>query len=342
MKKEIVFALHAAYWLLYGLLIALLLLALPGAHKPPFARAVLAPQLLFTIVLPAVAGFYGFQNPVFAALRQRKIAASLARALALVAGIALLFLALIRLAGPSSLLPGTEGGVIGLLVISGIAFLHGSIGLVIKGFQTWYGEIRLREELQRRQTETELQLIRAKLHPHFLFNTINNIDVLIQKDADQASRYLLTLSDLLRYALYEAGDGTVPLAQELESIRKYLSLQALRTAREDSIHYVVHGDAGGVTVEPMLFMPFIENAFKHTPDLRAKDAVRIEFSIGKGAISFLCENRYGRRPAQPEAGGVGVDLIRRRLQLLYPGRHRLELADAGGIYRVNLQLNHAH
>ena len=145
-----------------------------------------------------------------------------------------------------------------------IAGIHGVMALVIRGFITWYDEIKLKEGLAKEKHDMELALIKSQINPHFLFNTINNIDFLITKDSTKASEYLNKLSDILRYMVYETKTEKIPLTTELNYIEKYLELQRIRTSNADYVSFEVIGNANNLMIAPMILFPFIENAFKHT------------------------------------------------------------------------------
>ena len=210
----------------------------------------------------------------------------------------------------------------------------------MRGFVNWYGDIKVKEALTRKTHEVELALVRARLDPHFLFNTLNNLDVLIARDPAIASEYLNKLSDIMRFVLYEARGERIPLADELQYIDKYIALERIRTRRAGYVVHEVTGDPGGLSIAPMTFIPFIENAFKHTEGLKADGAIVSRIVIEGGRVSFECVN--ARRPppeAAAEPGGLGQALIRERLQLLYPGRHTLEAGECGDTYAVRLTID---
>jgi LytS/YehU family sensor histidine kinase len=322
---------------MYGLLI--LIFAILGSRTIHFRLHALMPGIAFTI--PGLLAFYSFYWLLFPRLLQR-------RRLLLLGGAAILASLLSGLVTVVliSAIPGfhfrqsISWDTAGLLfVLAFIALVNGVLGLVIRGFITWYTEIRVKEELRRKNTEMELALLRSQLNPHFLFNTLNNIDVLIEKDAARASNYLQQLSGLLRFLLYEVRTEQIPIADELNTIEKYIQLQKIRTAHPESIQYVVEGVLGRWMVEPMLFLPFIENAFKHG-EKKAANAVRIRFRLDEGCIRFDCENRYQRKPAgmAEASGGLGDSLIRKRLKLLYPNRHTLEVEAGADTYKTTLIL----
>jgi LytS/YehU family sensor histidine kinase len=209
----------------------------------------------------------------------------------------------------------------------------------MRGFISWYGDIKLKEDLTKKNFEMELALVKSQINPHFLFNTIHNIDILIEKDAKQASAYLNKLSDIMRFMLYETKTEKIFLARELTYIEEYISLQKIRTSNPDYVHYTVNGEAGNLLIEPMLFIPFIENAFKHSENTKSVNTITIQFDIAPGKIIFSCENHYLKHAKNnPAQSGLGNELIKKRLALLYPGSHTLEVNNANEIYKVQVTI----
>ena len=179
----------------------------------------------------------------------------------------------------------------------------------------------------------------AAAQPAFLFNTINNIDVLIAQDAVRASAYLNKLSDIMRFMLYESKAELIPLQKELDYIEKYISLQRIRTANPDYIIYEVIGHAGCRTIPPMLLIPFIENAFKHSIPQKSGNAIRVTVLIEGGRLVFECVNSQAVSPATGiEHSGLGKELIEKRLRLLYDNQHQMQIEDDAGIYKVTLTI----
>lgn len=167
----------------------------------------------------------------------------------------------------------------------------------MKGFITWYNDIKTKVELTKKNYEMEIALMKAQINPHFLFNTINNIDGLIQEDSDKASEYLNKLSDIMRFMLYETKTEKIYLAKELAYIGKYIELQKIGTSNPGYVKYEVQGEPANLLVEPMLFIPFIENAFKHTDDKRVENAIKIRFVKERFPTSTqldiaICEIRF--------------------------------------------------
>jgi len=344
-KKWFAVLLHIGYWLLYLLLLLTVLQLVgrvDGRHRSiaTVLYRLFMPPLLWTAILPAVLSFYIFYTVIFSRLLQRKkMAALLWVGPAVVASVSLFPVMLVYLDPPLKKALSAGELLPMFVIISVLTLIHGVIALVMKGFVSWYGDIRLKERLMQRNDEMELALVKSQLNPHFLFNTLNNIDVLIGRDADLASAYLNKLSDILRFILYETKTEKIPLEKELLYIGKYIHLQKIRTSNPDHIQYTVEGEPGGWTIAPMIFIPFIENAFKHADNKRTA-GVRISVHIEKDMLNFCCENSYvQRRDAPPDHSGLGNDLIRKRLKLLYPDSHVLEISDTNDIYKAKLVLN---
>lgn len=212
-------------------------------------------------------------------------------------------------------------------------------GSLMKAFFTWYADIRVKEELKRKNVQTELALLKAQLNPHFLFNTLNNIDNLIITSSDAASNYLNKLSGILRFTLYEANGDSIFLSQELDHIQQYIDLQRLRTSNTRFVRFEVAGQPGQLQIAPMLFTPFIENAFKHSTNKKIEHAIDIHLAIEGNTLHFTCSNAIPQSLATPLAnnGGLGIELIRNRLALLYPG-HQLDIIITDNRYTVTLKL----
>ena len=228
-----------------------------------------------------------------------------------------------------------------LMVMTLIGLICGIAGLVIKGFITWFNEIKLKAMLKEQNYEMEMALIKSQLDPHLLFNTINNIDALILKDPVEASNYLNKLSDIMRFMLYETKPDKIFLSKEIEYIEKYIALQKIRTANVDYVHFAVTGSIGSKRVAPMIFIPFIENAFKHVNNKKVKNAISIDIFIREHNIQLICENKFDPKfSVKHSDSGLGNELIEKRLNLIYPEKHALEVHKKHDLYSVNLTIIH--
>jgi sensor histidine kinase YesM len=338
MNRAFIILIHFAYWCLYTLLLAGLLLLLL-TDRSGFGRGVkLFPFFAVGSValLPNILSFYLFYGFVFPQLKKRKGFVMVLTALAssaVSAGAATLAVYMIS-GGNQPLIERASEFVPMALLLTGYAAVHGTVALGIRGFCEWYGELRVKEELIERSHKMELALVRARHDPHFLFNTINNIDVLVGRDPERASDYLQKFSEVLRFALYESNLERVPLENELEYIKKYVELQKIRLSNPDDVLLAVNGLTGPHEIAPMIFIPFIENAFKH----RGKGRVSIEFVVGERELDFRCANSTVTGTASDNGAGIGSGLIRRRLELIYPNSHELQFRNRDGMYEVILKI----
>lgn len=344
MKKPFLIFLHFGYWLLYLSLLAVGFAAVSlqikkTAFQPGFS--VIYPLALLYLV-PNLISFYSFYFLLFSKYLYPKKFLALIIVGAIVCFIAALSGSLLSIIqfGLNQPIFNDAGEFLNLTAPSFfIAAVHGIIALVMRGFINWYDEIKIKEELRRKNYEMESALIKSQLNPHFLFNTINNIDVLITKDSAKASEYLNKLSGILRYMVYETRAEKIPLAGELDYIEKYLELQKIRTTNPDYVNFEVTGEANNLQIAPMILFPFIENAFKHTENKKNSNRILIRVSIEKDKLVFKCENSYQANTGEKQDfGGAGNALVKKRLSLIYPEQHSLEITGAGGIYKVKLTL----
>jgi len=346
MKKSIIVLLHIGFWFCY-LILGMVLLGFLYGNDPDVAdaRIVRAMQVMFFFaLLPAAITFYSYYFILFPKfLKQKKIGKLILFATLISLGAALVgYTGLVNVAG-ENWCAGEESEPMGTVVafMAFIATISGIIALVIQGFITWFEEIKLKETLKQKNQEMELALVKAQLDPHFLFNTINNIDVLILKNPDDASDYLNKLSDIMRFMLYETKTEKIPLTKEIEYIKKYIDLQKIRTANTNYVKFNLDGKVNGQTIAPMLFIPFIENAFKHNNNKKLQNAIEIDIQVGKKKIQLICNNKFDvNRKLNGESNGLGNELIKKRLNLIYPEKHHLEITNEDNLYRVSLTVQH--
>jgi len=235
---------------------------------------------------------------------------------------------------------GRSTAVTVIVAMTLIGLVTGIVALVIRGFINWFNEKKLKEDLKEKNHEMEMTLIKSKIDPHLLFNTINNIDALIIKDAVEASNYLNKLSDIMRFMLYETMSEKIMLSQEIEYIEKYIALQKIRTANTNYIHFTVSGDVGNKSIAPMIFIPFIENAFKHTTNKKLENAITVNILITDKKVKMVCENKFDSKPKVRQINsGLGNELIQKRLQLIYADKHLLEINKNDELYSVHLTIS---
>ena len=350
MKRYIIVLIHVGYWLVYLFMMTLLLAALDNGKHPFSLQGVIGTLFLspfgFAGLLPSLFGFYFSYFYLFNKyLSKKKILHFLFFALAvsfLSAALAEVFMYIAYLQNPVRFHVNWNFNTCFFagIFLAFISLVHEVMSLFIKTFVGWFQDIELKAEMSKKNYEVELALIKAQIDPHFLFNTINNIDTLIDHDASRASNYLNKLSDIMRFMLYETKVEKIELSKELHYIKEYIDLQKIRTSNPNYIKYNVQGVPDDIRIEPMLFIPFIENAFKHSEIKKAENSIRINFLIEKDKISFECENNFeNKRKNGIEKGGLGKELIERRLKLLYPEKYLLNISEADNIYNVKLTIS---
>jgi two-component system, LytTR family, sensor kinase len=204
----------------------------------------------------------------------------------------------------------------------------------------WFTTINQKAELDKQKLAAELDLLKSKLNPHFLFNTLNNIDSLIHQDADLASAALIRLSDMMRYLTYETSSDTVELDKEVGYITNFIELNRIRIKSPDDIEFKVHGNLG-VKIAPALFIPLIENAFKFASFRHRKPSVRIILQSDNGIVTLEISNYYETEMLQGKKAdsGYGIVNLRKRLDLIYPDRHLLIIEPVESKYNVKLTID---
>lgn len=216
------------------------------------------------------------------------------------------------------------------------------MGLAVgaRALVAFLNEQKKRKELEKFNLQSELSLFRAQVNPHFLFNTLNNIDALIYSDQDKASDTLIKLSKQMRYMLYESNVEQIDLNLELEFVQNYIELERIRLKNKDFVNFTIEGNPNGIMVAPMLFIAFIENAFKHCTTTEETNGLVIRFVLKSSAIIFECSNRYevAQTKKKVKYSGVGLELVQKRLNLIYPQRHQLSIDNKGGLFQVHLKL----
>jgi LytS/YehU family sensor histidine kinase len=195
-------------------------------------------------------------------------------------------------------------------------------------------------ELEKQHLADELAGLRNQINPHFLFNALNTIYGLSLKNDPKTPEAVIHLSDILRYGLYEVTEKDTTLEREIRFMEQFVAFARLRMCRGDSIQLHIDApNAADLQITPLLFAPFVENAIKHG---RNDEDIDIHLSTHNHSICFSCRNSFDPRPVLPETEGkrvgIGVRNVRRRLELLYPGKYELNINDANGKFLVELNL----
>lgn len=211
----------------------------------------------------------------------------------------------------------------------------------IKLLKSLFEERYKRMELEIQNQSSELALLRNQINPHFLFNTLNNIHTLITKDSNKAGDALLRLSEIMRYMLYETSVDLVPMEKEVEYIQSYIDLQKLRLTHPHNINLTLEGNMKGHLIAPMIFIPFIENTFKHFDKNNKTDPILISLQYNNGKINFISSNPIKKKHEETldKIGGIGLKNVKRRLELIYPNKYNLDISKNNSIYSVKLTIN---
>jgi two-component system, LytTR family, sensor kinase len=341
MKKSIIISLHVLYWIPRFVILILTLVGFwmspPRNHVTFFNSAF---YLQLANLIPSFICFYVFYIYLFPHFLAKK-RISLFIILGLVVWIILSLLSLVLINNLSLEQISNKAPIYyWLWYIAPSILFSGIVGSLFKGFISWYSEIRIKEQLVQKNLQSELALLKAQINPHFLFNTINNIDILIEKDPNKASKYLKQLSEIMRFMLYETSSDFIPLSTELEYITKYIELQKIRTANEKYVNFTINGENKEKMIAPTILIPFIENAFKHSTNKKIEDTINITVIITENDISFICINYFDdSKKFIQEKSGLGIELIKQRLNLLYKDRYELSIDKTDTRFEVKLKIN---
>ncbi len=206
----------------------------------------------------------------------------------------------------------------------------------------WYNSKQQNQLLARENLETELKYLKSQIHPHFLFNTLNNLYALTLKKSDKAPETVLRLSELLDFMLYECNSPKIYLDKELQLVKSYIDLEKLRYNDNLSIQFKVAGDTSNTEIAPLLILPFVENCFKHGISGQTEKAwIKISVDVQGNSVALVAENSKSDEKQKENNGykeGIGIENVKRRLQLLYPGRHQLEIKEEDNTHFVKLEL----
>jgi two-component system, LytTR family, sensor kinase len=211
-------------------------------------------------------------------------------------------------------------------------------------FRVVADKIREQQRVKEKETEnlkTELSFLRSQVSPHFMFNVLNNMVALARKKSDLLEPSLIKLSSLLRYMLYETDEDKVLLEKEIEYLKSYIELQAQRFGKNVDIQCAFEPITDGFVIEPMLLIPFVENAFKHGTGLVPQAQIDVRLKLDNGRLHFFVRNRFNETGEweKDKTSGIGLTNVKRRLNLLYPNRHSLQITKKDGWFDVLLELN---
>lgn len=224
-------------------------------------------------------------------------------------------------------------------VVSNIAsnitmvFMGVAMKLISRTYQDNTKISRLRED----KLKTELAYLKTQVNPHFLFNTLNNVYVMSKKKDDNVPETIMQLSELLRYQLYDTAGDTVPLKNEINYLKNYIDLEKLRRG-DLNVDFEVKVDDLHMAIRPLIFLPFIENAFKYSNSNSGTDSIKILFERIGNKLVFKCKNNKGTLHSGV-SGGIGLENATRRLELSYPSNHTIDIFDDDETFTVKVEID---
>jgi len=195
-------------------------------------------------------------------------------------------------------------------------------------------------EKEKLQKEMELTYLKEQVNPHFLFNSLNSIYSLSRQQSPETPDVVMQLSELMRYQLESSKKDTVLLKEEFEFIENYLLLEEKRLSKRCTIEFTIEGEVSGLKIAPMLLIPFVENAIKHgAQSTNEQSTISVSATVKNTTLHFRIQNSKPRMDATSKRQGLGLENVSRRLNLLYPNSHSLEIDDMEKVYRVNLSID---
>jgi two-component system, LytTR family, sensor kinase len=227
--------------------------------------------------------------------------------------------------------------LIGIFAIYSIAGIVASFHIA----KLWHRHQQVSQRLEKEKLESELKLLKSQINPHFLFNTLNNLYALTLNNAKAAPEVVHKLSELMSYLLYDSNQNEVSLEKELQYIDNYISLEKLRYESRLDVSLNIYNNVQGITIAPLIILPFVENCFKHGARNQLFNAwVRIDVSIQEHVLIVKIENSKNTdgNDENKKVSGIGLENVRKRLELIYPDRHELQLLDEVDSYLVILKL----
>lgn len=214
---------------------------------------------------------------------------------------------------------------------------------IFKIISDWFRNLRDQQELEAQTMQSELRFLKSQINPHFLFNTLNNIYALTLQKSDKAPDTVIKLSEMMRYMLYECNEKQVLLSKEIQYLRNYLDLERLRLSHAIEVTFEVQGAVSDQKIAPLMFLPFLENSFKHGATRTiSKGYIHFRLLVEGETLHMHLENSKPEKLPAPDlrrpSGGIGLVNVRRRLDLIYPGRYTLNIEDSPNSYGVSLEL----
>jgi LytS/YehU family sensor histidine kinase len=220
------------------------------------------------------------------------------------------------------------------------AITVGGLAAAIKLMKYWYMKEQRNLQLQKENVDAQLQILKAQVHPHFLFNTLNNIYSYTQNTSPVASRLVMGLSDMLRYMLYECNQPLVPLSKELKMLQDYIVLEQIRYNQQLDVNVVLPSGVEDIYIAPLLLLPFVENCFKHgTSQVLEHPWVSLHITLDNEQMKMKLVNGKAENYVPKKAPGIGILNVQKRLDLIYPGKYYLKINNEADVFVVTLRID---
>lgn len=336
MKKQVQIIIHSFVWLI---LVFLPILLSFGKNEIMSLNKI--PNWAFMILLNTGIFYFYFSyfNKIF--LKKEKIISYIVASFFIVAIYSIIKIILYDQIRPFLNVGEDTRSFIAKFWIGSLAnILYISIAIFLNFTSFWFKNQRIKEQLEKKSLESELNLLKHQVNPHFLFNTLNNIHTLVYKKSDNATDAVLKLSHLMRYMIYETQNPKVALEKELEQIHNFIDLQKLRFNKNATISFDKKGSVDKIFIAPMLIIPFVENAFKHGNLSKENSFIKINVSVINKIFTIEIVNSINNSPVnKDEYSGIGLENVRKRLELIYPKKHKLKIANIENNFVVNLSVN---
>ncbi len=220
-------------------------------------------------------------------------------------------------------------------VFTSLVFLF--LSAALKFTVDWFLNERIQRDLENQRLSAELAFLKSQINPHFLFNSLNSIYSLAYQRSETTPEAILKLSEIMRYMLYECNENKVDLAKELQYLQSYIDLQKIRFGNKAFIDFKIEGEVGNQQIVPLLLIAFIENAFKHGVASNQLTPIRLLIEVDEAHLHFYIQNKKHTN-YRDASGGIGLNNVKRRLDLLYPEKYNLEIRDETDTYTVELSL----
>lgn len=212
-----------------------------------------------------------------------------------------------------------------------------TVGTCIVLLQEWLKIEQKKDEIEHEKINTELSFLKSQVNPHFFFNTLNNIYSLAVIGSEQTAPAIMKLSSIMRYILSETQTNLVPLQNEIDFITNFIDLQSVRLTDKVKVNFKAEGDIEPIQIAPLLFIPFIENAFKYGISTKEKTVIEIYMLAANNKLSFTVSNTIVKT-IKGETTGIGINNVKRRLELLYPDKHDLRVEEQNNQFIVHLDI----